>query len=324
MTGSRRAYQQSIQVDGYRQRELNILDPSYPDPGTAGTTPPTNRYLLSDGLILPGSMSLNAGIDQQVVGSLRMSATYAYRRGRNLLRGSNLNAPMDGVRPDPSFSNVIEVVPDAASRAHSLNIGANMFLLNWHRTFFAANYTYTRSKTNTSGAYSLPASGDSVSLEWGPVAPRHRFGGQVSTQVIRDLGVSLSARVQSGSPYNITTGVDNNRDGVFNDRPAGVGRNTATAATQWDIGARLSYAIGFGPQRQTGGGGGTQVTVAIGGPGGGMPMGGISMSGADSRRFRLEFYAAAQNLTNHDNYMGYSGVMTSVLHEPTTVPTPAK
>ena len=319
-------YRQTIQVDGFRQRELNILSPGYPDPGVAGTTPPTNRYLLDGDLVLPGSMSLNAGIDQQVVGSLRVNATYTYRRGRNLLRGRNLNAPVAGVRPDPAFSNVVEVQADAASRAHSVNVGANMILLNWHRTFFAANYAYTRSDSNATGAFSLPASGDALDQEWGPVAPRHRFGGQFSTQIIRDLGVSISARVQSGSPYNITTGVDNNRDGVFNDRPAGVGRNAATTAGQWDLGARVSYAIGFGKRAQTGGGGGgTQVMVAIGGPGGGMPMGGLSVSGADSKRFRLEFYASAQNVTNRRNYAGYSGVMTSPFFgQPTTVLNPRK
>jgi hypothetical protein len=319
-------YQQAVQVDGFRQRELNILNPSYPDPGTEGWTPPTNRYLLGDGLILPGGMSMNAGIDQQLTGSLRVNATYTYRRGRNLLRGSNRNAPVAGVRPDPSFSNVIEVVPDAASRAHSLNVGATMILLNWHRTLFAANYTYTRSETDTSGAFSLPASGDDISQEWGPSAPRHRFGGQFNIEIIRNLGVSLSVRAQSGSPYNITTGADSNGDGVFNDRPAGVGRNSALTAGQWDIGARLSYAIGFGPRRQTGaGGGGTQVMVAIGGSGGGMPGGGISVSGANDKRFRLEFYATAQNVTNHDNYTGFSGVMTSPFFgQPTTVLNPRK
>jgi len=320
-------YRQTIQVDGLRQRELNFLNPGYPDPGDGGTTPPTNRYLLSDGLILPGSLSANAGVDQQLVGSLRVNATYTYRRGRNLLRGHNLNAPVAGVRPDLAFGNVVEVQADAASRAHTVNIGANMILLNWHRTFFAGNYTYTRSDTNTSGAFWLPASGDTLDLEWGPVAPRHRFGAQFSTQPIRDLGVSISARVQSGTPYTITTGFDDNRDGVFNDRPAGVGRNSAVTLGQWDIGARVSYAIGFGKRAQTGGGGGggTQVMVAIGGSGGGMPMGGMSVSGADSKRFRLEFYASAQNVTNRRNYTGYSGVMTSPFFgQPTSVLNPRK
>ena len=231
--------------------------------------------------------------------------------------------PVLGVRPDPTFSNVVEAVADAASRVHSVNVSASMLLINWHRTIFAANYSFTSSESDTSGAFSLPALDDSIALEWGPVAPRHRFGAQFNTQPVRDFSVNLTARAQSGTPYNITTGLDNNRDGVFNDRPAGVGRNSALTAGQWDLGARVSYAIGFGEQSQAAGGS-QRVTVVIGGPGGGMPTGGFS-GGADTKRYRIEFYAAAQNVTNHSNYTGYSGVVTSPFFgQPTTVLNPRK
>jgi hypothetical protein len=315
-------YRQTLQVDGFRQQEVNILNPGYPDPGVAGTTPPTNRYLLDPALVLPQSMTLNAGVDQQF-GSMRVSATYTYRRGANLLRGRNLNGPVAGVRPDPAFSNVVDVESDAGSRAHSLNVGANMLLMNWHRTIFAANYTLTKSQSNTSGPFSLPAVDNTLDLEWGTVAPRHRFGASFSTQILRDLGVSIMARAQSGTPYNITTGIDDNHDGVFGDRPAGVRRNSGLTTGQWDIGARLSYAIGFG-QRPQGSGGGQQVMIVMGGGGGGMPPGGFG-GGADSKRFRIEFYASAQNVTNHSNYVGFSGVMTSPFFgRPTTVLNPRK
>lgn len=318
-------YQQTLQLDGIRQREWNIEDPGYPDPGFSGTTPPTNRCLFGGDMVLPQSMAVNAGVDQQLVGQLRVMATYTYRRGSNLLRGRNLNAPVAGLRPDPAFANIVEVVSDAASRAHSLNIGATMVLLNWHRTLLAANYTLTSSETNTSGAFSLPANGNAIDQEWGPVAARHRFGAQFNTQILPALGISLMARAQSGSPYNITLPIDANGDGVFNDRPAGVGRNSALTAAQWDLGARLSYVIGFGPRAQAGGGG-TNVMIQMGGPGGGMPSGGITTSGgSDSRRFRLELYAAAQNVTNHANYVGYSGVLTTPFFgRPTTALNPRK
>jgi hypothetical protein len=85
----------------------------------------------------------------------------------------------------------------------------------------------------------------------------------------------------------------------------------------------VSYAIGFGEQSQASGGS-QRVTVVIGGPGGGMPTGGFS-GGADTKRYRIEFYAAAQNVTNHSNYTGYSGVVTSPFFgQPTTVLNPRK
>src|SRR6185503_9855073 len=43
-------YEQSLRVGGFRQQEVNVLNPSYPDPGAAGTVSPSNRYQLSNGL----------------------------------------------------------------------------------------------------------------------------------------------------------------------------------------------------------------------------------------------------------------------------------
>ena len=54
------------------------------------------------------------------------------------------------------------------------------------------------------------------------------------------------------------------------------------------------------------------VIQRIGGPGGaGDLLGAMSGGGAESKRVRFEVYASAQNLFNHVNPIGYSGVMTS-------------
>jgi Carboxypeptidase regulatory-like domain len=316
-------YEQALVVDGARQREINVVTPTYPEAVEAGGLLPTNRYLLADGLALPNSMTANAGVDQTIGKAFRLSASYAYRRGSGLLRGRNLNGPVAGVRPDPSFANIVEVIGDAGARVHSFGLTASFIKLEWHRTFLAANYTFSRTRSNATGAFSLPANGDDLSTEWGPISPRHRFGGSFSTQIVRNLGVTLNFRAQAGSPYNVTTGRDGNADGVFNDRPAGVGRNSALTAPQWDLGMRVSYAIGFGTRPQAAGPGGGSMIVMIGGGGGGM-TGGFG-GGADNSRFRVEFYASAQNITNHRNYIGYSGVLTSPFFgAPTSVLNPRK
>jgi len=313
-------YEQTLRVDGFRQREINVLNPSFPEDGEEGISNASNRYLLGSTLALPLAFAANAGVDQTITPVLRLGATYTYRRGGGQLRGRNLNAPVDGVRPDPSFANVIEVVGDAEARTHSFGVNASLIMLNWRQTFFAVNYTYSKSETNTTGAFSLPANGDDLSTEWGLSAPKHRFGGAFNMQPIKNLGVSLQFRGMSGTPYTMTTGTDVNGDGVFNDRPAGVQRASMFADSQWDVGARVSYAIGFGQRPQTGGGGGGPMVIAIGG---GMP-GGFGGGAADAR-FRLEFYASAQNVTNHRNYVGYSGVLTSPFFgTPTNVMNPRK
>lgn len=316
------AYEQTLRLNGERQQEINVANPAFPDPDAAGAALPGNRYGLGDGLVLPESMTANVGIDQQLTESFRVSSTYTYRRGSKLLRGRNLNIPVDGERPDPSYANVIEVVGDADTRIHSLSASATLMMLNWRRTFLMANYSISSTETNTGGPFALPARGDDLAGEWGPAAPRHRFGAAFNMKPFGALGVAVNVRAQSGTPYDVTLGTDANGDGVFNDRPAGLGRNSALTDAQWDVGLRLTYAIGFG-QRSSPGGGGTVVMIGGGGSGGGMP-GGFGGGGGESR-FRIEFYASAQNVTNHNNYVGYSGVITSPFFGlPTNVLNPRK
>jgi carboxypeptidase family protein len=314
-------YEQTLRIDGVHQQEINIIDPTYPTPGTIGTTPPTNRYFLDPSLVLPESQLANVGVDQ-VFGSARVSATYTMRRGSNLLRGLNQNVPVNGVRPDPEFANVIDVVGDAAQRGSTIVVTGSFIKLDWHQTFLAGSYAFSTNETNTTGAFAPPATADRLDLEWGPIAPRHRAGGSINTSPIRNLSVNANVRAQSGTPYNITTGVDTNNDGMFTDRPVGVSRNSARTAMQWDLGLRVGYTIGFGPRPATSGGGGPQAIVINAG-GGGMP-GGFS-GGAADHRYRIELYASVQNVTNHNNYVGYSGTITSPFFaEPTNVLNPRK
>ena len=88
------------------------------------------------------------------------------------MRGLNLNAPVDGVRPDPAFGNVIESVSDGRSRQHQLqlnvtvNPGAllpafNAPRIGFKRSTVFVNYTLAEERNNTDGAFSIPATGRS-------------------------------------------------------------------------------------------------------------------------------------------------------------------
>ena len=304
-------YKQALLVDGFRQQELNIHDPAYPEAGLDGTTPPSNRYLWSDDLALPTAHRLSVGVERTLSQNSRVSASYSRGWGRGLLRGLNLNTPVNGTRPMPAFANTVELVGDAASRSQSLNAMYNLVRMDLHRLFLVLNYSWSRSTTNTAGAFSTPASGDSLESEWGPSAGdvRHRMGASFNLSPLKNVSLALNLRGQSGFPFNVTTGRDDNADGVFNDRPAGLRRNSARGAAQWDLGGRLSYGWGFGaPRPAAGGAGGSQVVIRAGGGGGLAP--GFGGAAAD-KRYRLEVYLAGQNLFNRANYTAYSFVMTS-------------
>jgi Carboxypeptidase regulatory-like domain len=318
-------YEQTLRVDGFHQREIDVINPPYPQLGTIEVaSAPGNRYQLGGGVALPRSNRVSLGVDHRYK-TLQGSLTYAYIRGAALARGVNLNAPVGGVRPNGQFGNVIEVVSDASSRQHTLqaNITANpgaMFPITsksaprvaFKRTTLFLNYTLGTLRNNTEGAFSIAPLGDQA-FEWGPANNdvRHRMNVNVNNQIVKNLTVGFNLNAASAAPYTIRTGYDNNGDLIFNDRPAGVTRNTERAASQFTINMNVGYGWSFG--KPVGGPPGIAVFA-----GGGAPT---VQSVDQGARYRIQFFVQAQNLTNRNNYTGYSGTQTSTFFRQATAVT---
>jgi hypothetical protein len=324
-------YEQALRVDGFRQQELSILNPSYPNPGTVGALSVGNRYLIDPNLDMPTNQRLSAGVDQQIGRQARLSATYSYTRVSESFRGENLNAPVDGVRPDAAFNNIIRAVSDGEARTHSLIASGSWSFVapsaavqrdrfNIRRGSINGSYFWNNARNNTDGAFQPPASGD-LANEWGPSIGdvHHRVNIGLNSQALRNLSVSLNLSAASGSPYNITTGRDDNGDFFFTDRPAGYSRNAGRGAGSWTVNGNLNYSLTFGkPRGATGGGampiGGAGTMIMVGG-GGDMRSAVMGMVAAGSApqpgRYRMSIFLRVSNLTNHANPFGYSGAMTS-------------
>ena len=148
----------------------------------------------------------------------------------------------------------------------------------------------------------------------------------INAPLFGGVRLALNGGVRSGTPYNITTGRDDNGDTVFNDRPEGIGRNAARTASTWELGGRLSYAFGFG-QRQASGGAPQGVPVMIvqriGGTSGSDVSGSFG-GGAEDKRIRFELFVSGSNLFNVVNRVGYSGVMTSPFFREATAAMPGR
>ena len=335
-------YAQTLQIDGFRQREINIVDPSFPDPGAVGTAPPTNRYLLADDFAMAYSQRLSAGIAQTISRRVTANVLYSYGYRYNLLAGRNLNAPAGGVRPDPEFANVVLAAPEGRGRQHTLNASTNinlgvlsggpagpggaimmpgggMIMMGgggppasggprwaWRRGLTLSGfYTWGRNYDNTEGAFAIPAT-LSLDEEWGPSNFDRRHNGfvAVTSNALRNLTARLSFNGSSAPPLTIRTGFDDNGDLVFNDRPQGVGRNSARTRGNWNSSANLGYSFTLGKKQVTSGGG-----VQIMGSPAGLT---VNPTGAQTQpRYRLNVSVNVQNLLNQASYTGFSGVMTS-------------
>jgi hypothetical protein len=322
-------------VDGFHQRELNVVNPSFPVAAEAGVVPAVNRYVLGSDYQLPRTTRVSAGVDQTIFKTARVSATYSYQRGANLARGLNLNPPVDGVRPNVAFANIIEVVSDAASRRHQLQVDGNINpgallpafngpRVSWKRTTVFITETLGSFRNNTDGAFGIPATGD-LAAEWGPGAGgapagglpvdgfafggpqtgsdvRNRLNVTFNNQIVRNVLISLGVNTTTAPPYTMFSGRDDNGDGIFNDRPAGVGRNTLRGSGQTSINLTAGYVFAFGQTAALPPG------IGVFGSGGAVQVRSVDQG---TSRYRLQLFLQMQNLTNHRNYLGYSGTVTS-------------
>jgi len=282
----------TVRYDASHQRDVVIRNPSYPDPGTGGIVPPANTYRLGE-YKLNKNYRYSVGIDQRFSPRASVNVLYTYYNQGQLPRGTNLNPVVDGVRADPNFANIIQTVTDAELRRHEAYVNFNLSLatpaqanspktFNWRRLALNGGYSYLRARRNAIGPFDVPASGR-LDTEWGrgPADNPYRINAALSSTQVRNVTMVASVNASDGYPYMWTTGFDDNGDGLLNDRPPGVGIWSLRTSPVWTLSGRVAYNV---------------------------PLGAAPPS---QQRYRLSLFASVNNLTNHANLSGFSGVETS-------------
>ncbi|HYE72167.1 MAG TPA: TonB-dependent receptor, partial [Blastocatellia bacterium] len=329
--------EQILRVNGTRQSEIVILNPGYPDPQNnsqknQATTLPPSRIVGGTGLQLPYLIRSSISVERQL-NKFHVFADLRYERGIHLLRGRNINAPVPNQgRPDPDAGNLYQIESSARSWLRQLNIGFGPAMsMKPGRIFWFINYVLSKSVNEAESAFDLPADNYNLKGERGPASTdiRHRFMAMMQLSLPKNFRYGAFFNASSAAPYNITTGLDNNGDGVSNDRPADVTRNSARGAAQWDVSSRLSWSKSFGARNQSNGPGVMQmISVKLPSAGDGqMPAGGgfdpIS-SREMNKKYRMQIYVQASNLVNRTNPINFSGVQSSPFFGQATASLPAR
>jgi hypothetical protein len=293
--------------DGQHAVEAAFPNPSYSEPpiagGVGGAT--ASRYLPVTALEQPTIQRASLGFERNLSATLRFHVDVSLERGRHALRSVDRNAPRGGVRPDPDRGNELEVVSAGRSRRRLLRVDGG-YMKPGARASGMVGYMYTDARDDGDFS-SVPSTAAGLRGEWGAAADdvRHRVFGFARARLLKGVSLSGMLRIESGSPYEVTTGFDDNGDSIVNDRPQGLARSAGRGATRVNLDLRLSWSRGFGPPRSPSGP--TTHVVRIG-DGEGPP----DLPGPEAnRRFQLSLYAQAFNATNHTNTRAYSGVLTS-------------
>ena len=233
-----------LHFNGGTLRRYLVLNPSYPvtNPQLAAT--PTSVVTLDSRAIIPYTVQYGFGIEQQITKDSSLTLNYVGSRRIDMFRSIDANAPLPpafAARPNPSLGQNRLIQSDGYQKSNSLQIGFQGHPVS----FFTGQAQYTLAKTynNTSGITHFPAASYAPNADWGrsDKDQRNKFDllGTFTAQRLFAFGVALSA--YSGLPVDVTTGSDENNDGLALDRPAGVPRNSMHGPGYLDLDLNLSH-----------------------------------------------------------------------------------
>ena len=134
------------------------------------------------------------------------------------------------VHRDDQVGSIAAIVTEGRTWYSGLDLG-----WKWQsgKSWCSASYTLSKAEDLGSdplkGGISIPPDSDHLAAERGRSDADHRHRLVVSGRTLLpwwNLFASGVIQLASGAPFNVTTGRDENLDGLTNDRPEGVGRNT--------------------------------------------------------------------------------------------------
>ena len=317
-------FDQTLRLNGVSQTDLTIRYIYQTNEDGTITAAPTQQVLAGGrtqaaaNLDLPYQHQASVSVERQLRQNFSTSVSYQMLRGRNQYRARDINTPVDGVRPDQAVGIITQFDSDGKTESDRVSFQTRL-LIPQQRIFFNVSYTLGRANSYANGATTLPSNSLNPDLDWGPQGQDVRHQVQAQTQVPLVLGFRgmFQFVAQSGAAYNITTGRDDNNDGVINDRPAGVGRNSARGEGYWNLNSlRITRQIGFGSRGGSTRGGRPLNAAAQGPRGGGNPGGGGGFN--DNSRYSVEFFINAQNPLNRVIPQAYSGNLLSQFYAQAT------
>jgi hypothetical protein len=232
-------------LDGMRLRQYIC-----PAAGCDGGRQPSTILLFAPDLESPQLLHYSLGLERRLSRRTSVSITYFGARGRNLFRSRDLNAPVAGVRPDPDAGLVQQLESSAGMNTHSLDISLRGDLSRYFRG--GVRYVLGRAYNDTGGSDSLPPNSYDLSGEWSPsdFDRTHRFDWFGSFEAGRWFQLGVSLELESGRPYTIITGIDENRDGAARERPPGVRRNSLRGPAEATLDLRWSRDFPLGAERE--------------------------------------------------------------------------
>jgi hypothetical protein len=291
---------------------LNVALTSFANCGAASSAA-SNVYEIGPRLHAPYTLQGAVSVERQVTKSATVSATYLNSRGFDQFLTINTSAPFPGTPcypgcPPITGGNVYRYVSEGNFKQDQLILNTNVRVGSKLQLF--GFYTLGYASGDASGVSSFPSNSYNIAQDYGRASfdVRHRlfFGGSIAFPYL--IRLSPFMVISSGSPFTITSPIDENGDFVGGDRPgfvssttcpttvnpaqgsnvyctplgtfdaSGAGKlipiNSQTGPNHFVLNVRLSKTFGLGPKTKAATGNQNQGQGGPGGGGGGRGGGG--------------------------------------------------
>lgn len=231
-----------LHFNGVRLKRFIVESPSYPIAPQELTAIPTSIVTLDPHQRIPYTVQYGVGVEQQLNKATSIFANYIGTRGIDVFRSLDVNSPLPPVaRPDPQWGQNRQMQSEGYLKSNALEFGFR----GQPAKFITGQARYNLAKTynDTNGIRYFPGDSHFPTSDWSRSDndQRHKFDMLASAEAGRwiTFGVALSA--YSGKLVNVTTGNDENRDGLALDRPVNTPRNTMHGPSFIGLDVNLSH-----------------------------------------------------------------------------------
>jgi hypothetical protein len=189
-------------------------------------------YRVDPSLRVPYMLQTAVGIERQLPHGLSIAVNYSSTRGDHQLLLRDINAPLpnafnsfgEAIGPRPfgaAAGDIYQYEGSGVFRQNQMIVSLNA-RINARLSLYGY-YVFNRAMSDTAGTNTPAADPYDLRLDYGRAAFDFRHRGFVSANAMLPFHIRMAPfiYVQSGLPYNVTSGVDTNGDGnPNNDRPA--------------------------------------------------------------------------------------------------------
>ncbi len=222
---------EAYRLNGVRQTQTLLYSPSFTQPPvpTPSTIAVATTRQFAPGLGQTWSFQSQLGIEHELPQHWHAQANVFDAQAWGTLRSRNINAPLviDATtnpllapRPIAPGKNIFQFEQSGHLHGQVVFLGVDQH--SYKRFGIFVGYLYFNLKTDADTATMFPQSsyseqGETAQASWESTQRLFAIG---QLNLPAKLSLTSQFDASSGDPYNVITGMDNNGDGVFNDRPS--------------------------------------------------------------------------------------------------------